>query len=94
MAYEWEKRGLHLSRQQPIPVVHEAIRIHADFFADLMVDDAAIVEIEGREAVAPVHKKQLLTYLKLAGKRLGLPIHFNAAPIEHGITRIVNGLEE
>ena len=94
LAYEWEKRGLHLSRQQPIPVVYEAVRIHAGFFADLIVEDAVIVEIEVREAVAPVHKKQLLTYLKLAGKRLGLPIHFNAAPIEHGITRIVNGLEE
>jgi GxxExxY protein len=93
LAYEWEKRGLHLSRQQPIPVVYEAVRIHAGFFADLIVEDAVIVEIEVREAVAPVHKKQLLTYLKLADKRLGLPIHFNAALIEHGITRIINGLE-
>ncbi len=53
-----------------------------------------IVEIKSVEALAPVHKKQLLTYLRLAGKRLGLPINFNAALIKDGITRIVNGPEE
>jgi GxxExxY protein len=64
------------------------------FFADLLVEDQVIVEIKAVETIAPVHKKQLLTYLKLAGKRLGLPINFNVALIKHGITRIVNGLQE
>ena len=89
LAYEWEKRGLRVSRQQAISVVYEAVRIHTGFFADLIVEDAVIVEIQALEAVAPVHKKQLLTYLKLADKRLGLPINFNAALIKLGITRIV-----
>ncbi len=93
-AYELGKRGLHVSRQEPIPVVYEAVRIHAGFFADLLVEDQVIVEIKAVETIAPVHKKQLLTYLKLAGKRLGLPINFNVALIKHGITRIVNGLQE
>ena len=75
-------------------MVYEAVRIHAGFFADLIVEDAVIVEIKALEAVAPVHKKQLLTYLKLADKRLGLLINFNVARIKHGITRIVNGLQE
>jgi len=97
LAYELEKRGLSITRQQGIPVVYEAVRIHAGFFADLVVEDQVIVEIveiKAVETVAPVHKKQLLTYLKLADKRLGLLINFNVILIKNGITRIVNGLKE
>jgi GxxExxY protein len=57
LAYELEKRGLQLTRQQAIPVVYEALRIHTGFHADLIVEDAVIVEIKALEAVAPVHKK-------------------------------------
>ena len=94
LAYELEKRGLRISRQQVIPVVYETVRIHTGFHADLVVEDTVIVEIKALESVAPVHKKQLLTYLKLADKRLGLLINFNVALIKDGITRIVNGLKE
>ena len=71
MAYELEKRGLRITRQQGIPVVYEAVRIHTGFYADVVVEDQVIVDIKAVETVAPVHKKQLLTYLKLAHKRLG-----------------------
>ena len=64
------------------------------FRADLIVEDKVIVEIKSVEALAPVHRKQLLTYLKLADKRLGLLINFQVALIKDGITRVVNGLEE
>ncbi len=94
LAYELEKRGLSITRQQGIPVVYETVRIHAGFFADLVVEDQVIVEIKAVETVAPVHKKRLLTYLKLADKRLGLLINFNVVLIKNGITRIVNGLKE
>jgi GxxExxY protein len=94
LAYELEKRGLRITRQQGVPVVYEAVRIHAGFYADLVVEDLVIVEIKAAETVAPVHKKQLLTYLKLADKRLGLLINFNVALIKDGITRIANGLKE
>jgi GxxExxY protein len=94
LAYELEKRGLSIARQQGLPVVYESVRIHAGFYADLVVEDLVIVEIKAVETVAPVHKKQLLTYLKLADKRLGLLINFNVVLIKHGITRIVNGLKE
>jgi GxxExxY protein len=94
LAYELEKRGLRIARQQVIPVVYEAVRIHTGFHADLVVEDVVIVEIKALECIAPVHKKQLLTYLKLADKRLGLLINFNVALIKDGITRIVNGLQE
>ncbi len=94
LAYELEKRGLRITRQQVIPVVYETVRIHTGFHADLVVEDKVIVEIKALESIAPVHKKQLLTYLKLADKRLGLLINFNVALIKDGITRIVNGLQE
>lgn len=94
LAYELEKRGFRVSRQQAIPVVYEEVRIQMGFHADLLVEDQVIVEIKAVETIAPVHKKQLLTYLKLADKRLGLLINFNVALIKQGITRIVNGLQE
>ncbi len=81
-------------RQQPIPVVYEDIRIDMGFRADLVVEDKVIVEIKSVELLAPVHKKQLLTYLRLTDKRLGLLINFNVALIKDGITRIVNRLED
>ena len=94
LAYELEKRGLHVSREQSIPVVYENIQIHTGFYADLVVEDRVIVEVKAIEVIAPVHKSQLLTHLKLADKRLGLLINFNVALIKQGITRIVNGLKE
>jgi GxxExxY protein len=66
LAYELEKRGLRVTRQQAIPVIYEAIRIDTGFHADLVVENKVIVEIKSVETVAPVHKKQLLSYLKLA----------------------------
>ena len=94
LSYELEKRGLRITRQRGIPVVYEEVRIHAGFYADVVVEDLVIVEIKAVETVAPVHKKQLLTYLKLADKRLGLLINFNVILIKNVITRIVNGLKE
>jgi GxxExxY protein len=94
LAYELEKRGLRVTRQQAVPAVYEEVQIHAAFYADLIVDEQVIVEIKAVETVAPVHKKQLLTYLKLADKRLGLLINFNVLLIKDGITRIANGLHE
>ena len=94
LPYELSQRGLRTVSQPPIPVVYWTIRLDTGFRADLIVEDQVIVEIKSVEIVAPVHKKQLLTYLRLANKRLGLLINFNAALIKDGITRIVNGLEE
>ena len=102
LTYELAQRGLRVSRQQPIPVAYGDVRIDTGFKADLIVEDKVIVEIKPVETLAPVHKKQLLTYLRLAGKRLGLLINFHvvfgarveSALIKHGITRIVNGLRE
>lgn len=93
LAYELGRRGLRTVSQQAIPVVYENVRIDTGFRADLVVEEKVIVEIKSVELLAPVHKKQLLTYLRLADKRLGLLINFHVALIKDGITRIVNGLE-
>ena len=94
LAWELEKRGLRITRQQGIPVIYEEVQIHTGFFADLVVEEQIIVEIKAVDAIAPVHRKQLLTYLKLTDKRLGLLINFNVALIKDGIVRMANGLKE
>ena len=94
LAHELGRRGLRIARQQPIPVIYDNVRIDIGFRADLIVEDKVIVEIKSVEALAPVHKKQLLTYLRLADKRLGLLINFHVAFIKEGIARVVNGLED
>jgi GxxExxY protein len=94
LAYELNKRGMQVERQKPLPVIYEKVRLEEGFRADLIVSGKVIVELKSVEDVAPVHKKQLLTYLRLADKRLGLLINFGAARIKEGITRIVNGLIE
>jgi len=69
------------------------VRLEIGFRADLVVEDKVIIEIKSVEAIAPVHYKQVLTYLKVADKRLGLLINFNVELIKDGIKRVVNGLE-
>jgi len=92
LAYELKKRGLKVKRQVPVDIVYDAIKFDEGFRADLIVEDKVIVELKSVENVVPVHKKQLLTYLRLADKRLGLLINFGAELIRDGISRVVNGL--
>ncbi len=94
LEYELQKRGLRVGRQVPLPVVYEEVRLDEGFRIDLLVEDKVIIELKSVEQVAPVHKKQLLTYLRLADKRLGLLINFGAALIKDGISRVVNNLPE
>lgn len=94
MAYELEERGLQVRRQFPIPVVYRDISFEVGFLADLIVNKKLIIELKSVQNTAPVHKKQLLTYIKLADLRLGLLINFGAERIKDGITRLVNRLPE
>ena len=94
LAHELTLRGLTVERERPIPVTYEGHLMDIGFRADLIVGDKVIVEMKSIEEVADVHKKQLLTYLKLADKRLGLLINFNVALIRDGITRTANRLIE
>lgn len=92
--YELKRRGLATERERFIPLRYEDLYIEACFRADLIVDDKVIIEIKSVEQLAPVHKKQLLSYLRLADKRLGLLINFNVSLFKDGVSRVVNGLVE
>ena len=81
-------------RQKSLPVIYESVKLEEGYRADLIVEDKVIVELKSVEELAPVHKRQLLTYLRLADKRLGLLINFGDILIKKGITRVVNGLPE
>jgi GxxExxY protein len=94
LAYELTKRGLSVKCQVVVPVFYEGLQFEQGFCADLVVEGCVIVELKSVEKVAAVHKKQLLTYLRLTDLRLGLLVNFGEALIRDGITRIVNGLAE
>ena len=94
MMHELQKRGLHVEKQVGIPLEWDGIKLDLGFRADLIVEHCVIVELKSIEAVAPVHKKILLTYLRLADRRLGLLINFGVELIKSGISRVVNKLEE
>ena len=94
LAKELAKRGLSVLRQQPITIIYEDLVFDEGFRADLIVENCVIVELKSVETVAPVHRKQLLTYLRLTDMRLGLLINFNAPLIKDGIIRVVNNLSE
>ncbi len=94
MAYELRKGGLHVIHQRPLPVIYEEVRMKIGFRPDLIVEGKVIIEVKSIEVLAPVHTKQLLTYLRLADKRLGLLINFGGALIKDGIRRVVNRLPE
>lgn len=94
LAHELERRGLRTVKQQALPVVYEGIHLELGFRADLIANDKVIIEIKSIEALAPVHRKQLETYLRLTSIRLGLLINFNVELIKNGIQRVVNRLPE
>ena len=92
LAHELRSRGLSVVRQQCLPIVYEGITLEEGFRADLIVEGLVIVELKSIETILPVHKKQLNTYLRLSGKRLGLLVNFGSYLIKDGITRIANGM--
>jgi GxxExxY protein len=94
MEHELRKRGLRVERQVPVSIVYDDLVVSDAFRADLIVEDLLILELKSVEQMHPVYAKQLLTYLKLTGKRLGLLINFNTRLIREGITRVVNGLPD
>lgn len=94
LACELEGSSLRVQRQVAVPIVWEGQKFDEGFRADLIVEDLLIVELKSVEKIAPVHAKQLLTYLRLTDRRLGLLVNFGEALIKDGIKRVVNGLQE
>ena len=90
LCYEMMQARLQFSRQLPLPVVYKGIKLACGYRMDLVVEDLVIVEIKALEVILPVHAAQLLTYLKLFGKSVGLLINFNEPTLIKGIRRVVN----
>jgi len=94
LSFELQKRGLRVVQQRALPVYYEGVKLNVGFRIDLLVSDKLIVEVKSVESLAPVHRKQLETYLRLMDLRLGLLINFNVELIKDGIRRVVNQLVE
>ena len=88
--YELLKRNFHVERQVPVPVYYDQLKMGIGFRSDLIVEKQVIVEIKSIEAISPIHKKQVLTYLRLTNLRIGLLINFNEELLKKGITRLFN----
>lgn len=89
--YELKKAGLKVERQKDVPVIWDNLKMDKGFRADLIVEDKVIIEIKSIERLAKVHYKQLATYVKLTGLKLGLLINFFEDNISEGIKRYING---
>ncbi len=94
MAYELGRRDLSVRRQVPIPIHYKQMIFEEAFRADLVVEDKIIIELKSIEQVSEAHKKQLLTYLRLTGCKLGFLLNFGEALMKRGITRTANGIED
>ena len=94
ICYELSIGGLSLERQKPLAVQYKGISLDCGYRLDVVVEDAIILELKSCEKIEPIHKAQLLTYLKLSEIKLGLLLNFNVTLMREGIVRIVNELEE
>ena len=88
LAYELQSRSYRIDRQVALPVLYRDVRLEAGFRIDVLVNDLVVIELKTVERLLPIHEAQLLTYLKLSGKRLGLLVNFNVPLIKEGIRRM------
>src|SRR4026207_129506 len=90
LAFELRESGLSVALQHSIPLVYRGIRLDAGYRADMVVDDTVLLELKSVESLAPIHTAQMLTYLKLSNKPVGLLINFNVPVLKDGVKRILN----
>ena len=94
LAYELRKRGLNVERQVQIPIEYDGLKFDEGFRADIIVEGKVILELKSVESLAAAHRKQIQTYLRLTGLKLGFLLNFGGALMKDGIVRAVSGLEE
>ncbi len=92
LSYELSSRGLLVQPQVALPIKYRGVLVDAAYRMDLLIEDLVIIELKAIEKLLPIHEAQLLSYLKLSGKRLGLLINFHVMRLREGYKRIVNGL--
>ena len=90
MVHELRKAGLQVEKQIALPIIYDGINLDAGYQLDILVQDAVVLELKSVETLLPIHEAQLLTYLKLANKKLGLLINFNVTLLKNGIKRRAN----
>jgi GxxExxY protein len=90
LAYEIGEQGLKVERQKSLPVTYKRVRLDCGYRLDLLVENIAVVELKALDTILPVHKAQLLSYLRLSGHPIGLLINFNVRMLREGINRVVN----
>jgi GxxExxY protein len=93
LCHELVTRGISFERQRPLPVAYKGINLDCAYRLDLVVQENLIVEIKTVDKLLPIHEAQLLTYLKLAGLRVGLLVNFNVPMLKQGIKRLINGYD-
>jgi GxxExxY protein len=91
LAYELERSGLSVKRQVPVPIKYKGIKFDEGFRSDIVVENKVIIELKSVESISKAHKKQVLTYLRLTGYKLGYLLNFGEALMKDGISRIING---
>ena len=94
LCHELDLRGLSYERQKPLPVFYKGKKLDCGYRLDILVNEGIILELKSCESIEPIHKAQLLTYLKLSGLKLGLILNFKTPMMKDGIVRIVNDLQE
>jgi len=94
LAFELAQRGLKVEQQKPLPVVYKDVRLDCGYRLDLLIEDAVIAEIKAVDRLAPIHKAQLLSYLKLTDCKVGLLLNFNVQVLKQGIRRVVNNFPD
>ena len=94
LAYELQRQGLQVARQDSVPIVYEGMTFPDPFRVDLVIEGKVLVELKSVEELEPVHYRQTLTYLKLANLKVGLLINFNVPMFRDGVHRLVNGFTE
>ena len=94
LSHELRLRGIYCEDEKPLPLVYKGQKLDCGYQMDHVVENAIIVELKSCEKLGPIHKAQLLTYLKLSGLKLGLLLNFNVPLMRDGIIRVVNKFEE
>ena len=94
MVYDLTQAGLRVEQQKPLPVIYREVKLECGYRLDLLVENEVIVEIKSIEKFLPIHKAQLLSYLRLAGCKVGLLINFNVEVLKEGIQRVVNNFSD
>jgi len=89
LAYELRKKGLKVEEEKPVPIIYEEVKLECGYRMDLLVEDAVVVELKTVDSFTDVHFAQILTYLRLGNKEIGLLINFNVKSLKNGIKRFV-----